>query len=239
MTLDPANAPRRRLRTVYHVGTLDPQDKGVRGESYEGTGLSVSRDPEAWVQIAKLGGLPWWKAAVAELRFVDMHALRRKHEAAIAQWGIEHGWVEPAPVYALFTYDDELEAEQCMEFASYDQAVREVLWEEDTQSPEAVKQALEDLGARVEQRLGWRPTAALRQAMGHDPTRLDEASTTLWDDVAVLWAQAHGWDGAWWEETLDPDNYSAPRGVIFKESVSKVAFKHHFTPSQRQRPVMG
>lgn len=41
---------------LVHVGSLRAADKGCRGDSYEGHGLSVSECPAAWVEIASLGG---------------------------------------------------------------------------------------------------------------------------------------------------------------------------------------
>lgn len=38
--------PLLELDSVFHIGTLDPVDKGARGSSLEGHGLSVSLCPE-------------------------------------------------------------------------------------------------------------------------------------------------------------------------------------------------
>ena len=46
--------PVRKFSHVFHIGTFDIQNR--KDFSYEGAGLSVSRDPEAWYKIAKLGG---------------------------------------------------------------------------------------------------------------------------------------------------------------------------------------
>lgn len=44
------------LDSVVHIGSFGPSDKDSRGSSYEGHGLSVSRDPDEWEALSKFGG---------------------------------------------------------------------------------------------------------------------------------------------------------------------------------------
>ena len=40
--------PLASFDTVYHIGTLDPADKGSRGSSLEGHGLSFAASRSSW-----------------------------------------------------------------------------------------------------------------------------------------------------------------------------------------------
>ena len=82
----------------------------------------------------------------------------------------------------------------------------------------------EQAQARLEERPGWAPTAALLEAMGHAPSRAGEPSPALMQAVATVWAQRAGLDGVWWEDTYAPERLSAPRGVIFPERVAAMGF---------------
>jgi hypothetical protein len=40
--------------------------------------------------------------------------------------------------------------------------------------------------------------------------------------LTPVWhAEAHDYDGVWWNEDLSPANYSAPRGVIFQSRLDE------------------
>ena len=96
-----APAPLAALGLVTHVGTFDPADKGRGGESYEGTGLSVSVHPEDWEAIARLGGCPWWEADLSDRRLLDGNAALANRESAWAAWGQGAGLVVPCTVFVV------------------------------------------------------------------------------------------------------------------------------------------
>lgn len=96
---------------VLHVGELDAALKGKTGHasSYEGSGLSVSRHPKEWEQIARLGGSPTWKIKHASggISLLDAHALDQRLRQEIAQWAGDQGLCAEGTVFKLWREDEE------------------------------------------------------------------------------------------------------------------------------------
>lgn len=193
--VESARLPSRSFKTLWHVGTLDPTQKGQG--SYEGAGLSVSLHPDAWRRIARgqVGG-ETWQLTKADNRFLDAHRLSEPQRAMIEDWAVAQGHAERSTVYRVRHFDDELDSEVYSDFPSRERA-------------EAEAEAYED-DAQVEEIPGQlTATAKLRAA-----TRNPNAVTNVFDLILSLYAEEHGYDGVWWNDRLDPSRYSAPRGVI-------------------------
>jgi hypothetical protein len=194
--------PIARLRRVYHVGSLNPQDKGVRGPSLEGRGLSVSLHPDAWTRIAKLGGLPWWELKNPAARFLDVHRLSETQKEQIKAWAVGHGLAEEKQGWAVTWYDDELERECEMHFIERHQASQEL-----------------DEGKELKPVPTLKATEKLNTHAGHNIDPL-----LVFDHVALRLAEeVLGVDGVWWGDVLDPVGLSAPRGVIFTQHLNRWA----------------
>lgn len=201
-----ANAPVsvRSLTRVWHIGTLDRRDKGRRGPSFEGDGLSVSVDPDAWEEIAKLGGLPRWVLTNPRGRFVEFHALTEIQRTAIADWGITHGLVCKKDTWALSYYDEELEDRCTLEIDDEAEACETLddLLEHDPDSEPELKPA-ETLAV----------TSKLCERIGFKPLDAFDVLVALWaEDETTL-------DGVWWADRLAPELLSAPRGVIVRRAL--------------------
>lgn len=125
-SIDPSLAPRYFLEKVIHIGSLDAAQKGVRGDSYEGTGFSFSTDPEAWEAIAKLGGQPWWERDLTGHAFLDGHAFLTIHAAELTDWGVSEGFVTPASAWSVAWFDDELDSRVQMLFSNKEAATEEL-----------------------------------------------------------------------------------------------------------------
>lgn len=182
---------------LVHVGTLQPGDKGVRGPSLEGDGLSVSQCPDAWARIARLGGLPWWRLERAGHAFLHAHALTRAQRRAIAAWGVAHGWVAQATMWRLRWFDDELEATV--------QSLHE-------SEEEARDEAFDDQDADIAPVRTLVARSALAQRMGQAvaPGQAEALLHAVYaEDVLAL-------DGVFWNDVLDAGALSAPRAVIFR-----------------------
>jgi len=187
--------PSVSFRQVWHVGSMDPKGKGEG--SLEGAGLSVSTHPEEWQQIAELGSGPVWELARNGNRFLDFHRLTKAQRSAMADWGVQQGLVERRPAWQVRWWDSEDRAFRYME----------------AESEEEAKAEAEPVGGKVKALSSVAyPTARLRQA-----TRNPRASSVVaMDLLATVYAdKALGWDGVWWQDTLDVPGLSAPRGVIF------------------------
>lgn len=183
---------------VFHVGTLEAAHRTQRF-SMEGDTLSVSEVPEDWQHIAKLTG-PTWELYRPQGRFFDMHD--EKARALLDAELLAAGLVCNAQAYRLAWFDDEANAELSTLFRTREQALAES--EEDEPNVTLV----DVLSA----------TPALREAyplLSHDDFACvrDIAATVLArGQSSPLLADV---DGLWWDEDLDPDRLSAPRGCIF------------------------
>lgn len=185
---------------LYHVGTFDPKDKGCRGESFEGPGLSVSSHPEAWRQIAKLGGAPVWRLRRPEGRLLDALSLKRRQRALIQDWALSQGLVRSGSIWAVRWFDEDSNGDVEMHFESEEDARREL-----------------DEGRSLHERprrLIALPALA-QYVQRSAPLILVEDFITLAYAELVL-----DLDGVYWSETLTPWNLSAPRGVLFPSKVA-------------------
>ncbi len=197
------------LSRVYHVGSLDPADKGCQGESYEGDGLSISVHPDAWIAIARLGGLPTWAADIGPMRVVDGHGLVATD--GLMKWAAAEGWVVSIPgACRLAYYDAELECMTSSLFRSRSEAEREA-------------EALVDVDSvELDEVVAWGSTLKLAERMLRKGGCGDQPEVGIEQDVATAWAQEHGYEGIWWNDQLDQTRLSAPRGVLFPVALRSV-----------------
>jgi hypothetical protein len=157
--------------------------------------------PEEWTQIAKLGGQHTYRLRKRDARFFDALA----GEAVAIGWSVANGFLVPAKKWRVtYAVDDERgERADAVDFESEGAAVAEyeqiVADEVDAQLQEVKSYIFGPKGLQY-----WRSCFT------------SKPDNALAPDLAPLWyAEAAGYDGVWWEETLDPDALSAPRGAIF------------------------
>lgn len=213
-------APLACLGQVTHVGTLNPSDKGVRGESYEGRGLSFSVHPEDWEAIARLGGGSWWETDLTGRQILEGYQALEMARAGLADWGVREGLLTPCVSIVVSWEDDEWGQRVEMEFPTRQEALEEV-------------EGLEEGEYDLEERPGWAPTRALLEAMGHRMERAGRPSPDALECTLTIWAERNGLDGVWWDDAYDPDRLSAPRGVVFKDKVPGLSFTQVKGPSFR------
>lgn len=185
-----------RKSYVYHVGTLDPAHKGCHGPSHEGNGLSVSLHPDEWTAIAQLGGLPRWALARRGGFFLDFHELTDTQRDLIRDWAIEHGYLEAITVWQVRRYDDELEDTVCFLFDTHEEAYAEF----DSTDDDAGLSPVDGVRAlpKLDERMGF---------------KVDLAGA--FDAAVLVWVEeTTQLDGIWWDDLLDEERLSAPRGVI-------------------------
>lgn len=200
MQLTSKRLPTRKLSTVFHVGSLNPAHKSLRGESLEGSGLSVSVNPSDWIKIARLGGHPCWHLDKPTGLFLNFHQLGKAQTAALLQWGLENKYAEIRKQWVvgfigsetdeIWTSQHETEPEAR---ADYEDRI------EDT-----------DVGTSLEELNMPCHTQKMNDRLGFKSNRggvVDMLATFWVEDKTTL-------DGVWWSDTMDPDNFSAPRGVI-------------------------
>ena len=202
--------PRKAPSTVWHVGSLNPKDKGTRGASFEGRALSVSLCPAAWQAIARLGGMPCWELTRRDGQagnFLDVTKLSPELAEKIQQVGIGQGWLCRTTLYKTSWYDEE----DGQQRYSFHREKARALDEMDANEDGAV--ALES----VECVIG---TDALAQH--HNLDLVYTVPRLALEMVLSVWAQEYRLvDGLWWEEELNVALLSAPRGCISPSQLSQ------------------
>lgn len=190
----------RMIRDVFHVGAKPGIERPKKSRlSYEGGGLSVSLHPDEWRRIARLGGAPTWRLSHSgSPRFLIWS--KRSQDIANA-WGIESGFLRPLAWYAVSYWDDEWEREFTERFDDADEAQDEA----------------DERGVEVQEQKGYGFGEA-GSAWWSDTFALPTDDHLAEDMAFVAYAEASGYDGAWWDEDLDVDRLSAPRGVVFRPS---------------------
>lgn len=232
--------PLLEIGEVYHVGTMDQNMKGRTHNrfSQEGNGLSVSTEPLSWRRIAKLGGNPIWsvKKGCGNLKFVDSHAMKPKHWKAVTDWALKEGYIEPTVIGQLSWIDGETEECVMMEF--------------DISTPDGEARMKKEHEAclddwyeelKLETVISFKPTPKMNQRLGFEQElsfARDMALTFFVEDVLF---DQHAIDGVWWDDEDEPENYSAPRGVIHLRALPncsvEICEQQERSNSARPRPV--
>lgn len=217
------------LRSVFHIGSLDPSKKGQthNSTSLEGNGLSVSLDPEAWRHIASLGGEQTWMLTQEKsARFLDAVQMSQEHWEEVMDWARRADLAEPTEIIEVSWFDDEAQSRVTCE---YDTA--------DVKSHEAALMEMhehQDMAARMRNFSGFRSTPALDQRIGFlvDVALVKDMVLTLYvEDVLYPMQRVQG---VWWHAQLDIHALSASRGVIHPQALAGWARELVDEPLHRQ-----
>ena len=185
--------------SIYHIGTMNIKDRSSR-ESHEGKSLSVSTEPNAWAKINKgFTGGDLWLLNKKNNKFVDMVKIDNDIWDQLYSWGEQSGYFKQQTMYKYCYYDDEMDDTLCQEFDTYEEALAEVIDDDEKDNIEKVS------GAYI-------PTEKFKK----------ETGTVFHKDliVAIYCINKNiNVDGLWWDEKLDILRYSAPRGNIFDHIV--------------------
>lgn len=180
---------------VYHVGTLKAEDKS--DFSYEGDGLSVSLHPSEWSRIASLAG----KVFVLENKkglFADYYAFDSK---TVDEWGLANGYIEPCTLWRYW-FEDDCGQERYIDFTSLEEALEES----------------DCLPEDIEEVQGFTPTEKMKTDLGV------VTNHALYHEhlfVMMIGNKYPHIDGVWFNDDLDINALSAPRGTIFKHSLKR------------------
>ena len=201
--------PTKVFKRVFHAGLLDGAPPAGSRFSQEGQCLSVSEVPYAWVAIARLGGSPIWELAKADNRFLAAHRISKKLSAVILSWGIDAGYVEMREAWVTnYTQQDEngegflaegISLTLDAAIAEYGEVGEDDAFEVTAHTPKMLPFPTAKLEAHAGQKVCL--------AMAKDMLLMAYADVVL------------GYDGVFWNETLDIDALSAPRAGIFRKKV--------------------
>jgi hypothetical protein len=172
----------------------------LSGNSLEGSGLSISVTPKAWRRIAKLGGSSSYILSKENPRFAD--GLDPDTRTVALAWCSDEGLLEKAKTWLVEQTDEDGEIRGYITFFSLEEALEEI-GEDDPEMAEGI----------IEEADGWRFSEKGGKYFSEDARIPHQIAA---DYAVILWAEASGFDGVWWEEDYDPSSLSAPRGVIFQ-----------------------
>ena len=194
--------PIKKISKVFHVGEMDIKNKSKF--SLEGSGLSVSINPDEWRKIAQLGDRELYLLTNTNGVFVDGNKLNKQQKNNVISWGLENDYISQKETYKVCWYDDEMEDDVCMEFPTYDEAKEEAGDEEDGKTIEVNKS-------------GVLPTSKLISSSMQGRIEPSQTFDLL---LTIFVEKTTNYDGIWWNDKLDVMKYSAPRGVIFNSKLN-------------------
>ncbi|WP_455233378.1 hypothetical protein [Geopseudomonas aromaticivorans] len=199
--------PLVQAKTLWHLGTLNPAQRGERGPSLEGNLFSVSTCPNAWQQIAKLGAQPLHKSTQPVLLINMIDALDEPEYAplrdAVMEYGAQQGWLEATSTFRVTYHDDELESDVYLDFLDAEEAEAEA----------AEREADVLIVPRVIATDALKEIHNLPRHDIHDGLEFAliewarEQASSLTTDQPIA--------GVYWAETYAPMVFSAPRGGVF------------------------
>ena len=201
------------MTTVFHVGFLNIK-KPTRGNSkpgmsLEGNGLSVSHHPDEWTKIARLGGSETYVLTKSSPNF--FMAVESGDKESI-RWCIKEGYLVPKKKYRAYSTDEDGE-EHFFELDSKKEAEQE---SDDVRIVNGYSFGLKGINY-------WRENFS---------SKVDNSMAASF--AAIFFAEAHGYDGVWWNEILKVSLLSAPRGVIFQHKLSE--WKIELIKPKNKRP---
>ena len=175
--------------------------------SYEGRGLSISTEPDAWRSINKGNTYgDTYQLIKPNNKFINMHKISKVQFKELYMWGINNGYLKSSTVYTYTYFDDEMDQDLSREFVSYEELLKELDIDEDEYT-----EKLEDGEIEV----------SSDGVVITDKFKTVTGSTHI-DLIVSIYAQENKLDvdGLYWRDKLDIIRYSAPRGVIFDGKLS-------------------
>jgi hypothetical protein len=222
---DPFAFPLTRIDVVAHVGTLDPERRGVANRSsLEAFCLSVSVDPDTWRGIARCGGAPDWTLSRPGALWFDACSLSDAQEAEITDWAVSEGFAERMTLWRAWRYDDEADDWGFMVLPDEEAAISEAEEDWEESGP--------DGGPGVEPFDGVRLTATAMSALERwtDPYYAMGGLVILFAD-RVLAPALPDLVGVWWDELDDPLSLSCARGGVLPSRLPLLEIGEGWNPA--------
>lgn len=204
--------PLINLPTVYHVGALDPEKKGEQyTHSFEGAWLSASLCPEAWTQIARLGGQPTWALCKPDALYVDVHNMGIEKDL-VMHWAEDQGLIQSEEVFRVSFLDSEAQSWRWSMHATEQEAKAEI----DDLEGQGLKYACSQDSMWLLTEIG-----RARAKQGACLIKADDFALQFWLED-ILRERMPQVVGLYWDEEFDPGNLSAPRAAIIPEALESM-----------------
>jgi len=228
------NLPLVKKEVVWRVGWAEGAG-GLAGSSMEGLGVSVSECPEAWMQIARLGDGDTWRLTprLQTGVFLDVHAISQEQEDELTRVAIAEGLLVEEPrwkaIWAVRDEEDEIMSlDEDYEYSFFGNR-RSAAVHARSMAPDGRTWRVDHVSMPV-------PTEKLRSIWAErfrDKLEDTTAAEVAWQ--VVLERDRPDLDGFWWNDLLDPDRLSAPRGMIFYSRIKNWEWKKS-RPSRERMP---
>jgi hypothetical protein len=180
---------------VFHTGTLDKSNKSPT--SLEGiNGISISNNSSAWNKINSTINGDTFKFTKDNNLFLNVSSLSDKTKKLINEWAVNNSYFEKISKYKHEYYDEDLDVDNIIEFDSLDEALEEHNIEELTKF------------------FTYKETDKFSNIVGNN----NKWNTEL--ILSVYTNEMTEFDGIFWDEPLNAEEYSAPRGTIFEDKIS-------------------
>lgn len=221
---DPFSFPLTRIDAVAHVGSFDPNLRGVANRySLEAYCLSVSVEPETWRGIARCGGAPDWTLSRPGALWFDACSLSDAQEGELIDWAVSEGLAERTTLWRSWRFDDEADDWAYMVLPNEETAIAEAEEDWENSGP--------DGGPGVEPFDGVRLTAAAMSALERwaDPSHAMGGLVILFAD-RVLAPALPDLVGVWWDELDDPLSLSCARGGVLPSRLPLLEIREGWDP---------
>lgn len=200
--------PVRSISRVWHVGDLRKPMPTYNFPGLEGNGLAVSHHPESWRRIARLGDSSTWRLTKTCGVFLSYYDIRSDLWRKIEAWAEAVGYVVRGEIHRVEWYSDDVG--RPLGYARYSLFRTE----------QEARKELE--GGVYSKETAFIPADRLNEWYSMITGREGKSCPLLLTRhmVVFLLAQEAGtMDGVWWDEELNVEDLSAPRGCIFQKSM--------------------
>lgn len=185
---------------VAHIGEMD-RSKKTRG-SYHGAGLAVSRHPEAWDRIAKIGTVGFiLRPAFGPFRFLDRRSMSDDERIQVTEWALADDYLMEAVRFRVSYTDTETDERRYILYTSKEDAEAEL-----EEAEEGALDIVETLEATT-RLIASTDQIARQQGRMTGNLAFDLALTCYAEQLLDV-------DGVWWTDRLRPQEYSAPYGTL-------------------------
>ncbi|WP_313200369.1 hypothetical protein [Rhizobium sp.] len=191
-----------KFELVAHIGEMDRSKKNLG--SHHGAGLAVSRHPEAWGRIARIGTAGFiLRPAACPFRFLDRRSMSDEERAQVTEWAFAHDYLIEAVRFKVSYTDIETDERRYILYKSRDDAEAEL-----EEAEEGALDIVETFEATTRLIVST-DQIARQQGKITDNLAFDLALTCYAEQLLDV-------DGVWWSDRLRPQKYSAPYGTLLR-----------------------
>lgn len=212
----------KKVKTLYHIGYMDVSNKSMSFD--DGNGLSVSICPDKWLKIREFDSKIIWKLTKDDVELLNYYSLTKNDFDLATSWGVTEGYLEYCEMYRVTNISNNSEIEDTpLIFISFKDAQKYAKLKLIHDTYEEYLKYENDETYYIEKINGYLPTKKLKT---FSMVNVDMYNCIKINMLFFLEKNTK-LDGVYWDDMLDENNKTAPRGVIFNsriESFNKKQF---------------